>query len=224
VTDKTPGSSSVALTLDVTGAHDLDFGSVLTTNTDGRKGRYAMGITASSDGGGHLLLTHDSYGTGHSFTVHQQNNLLWTGGDQVVDNGVNVAGTIGGEAATGAGQVLTGNSGETNVDGLVVKYTGGATGDVGSITLTLGVAEMFDRALFGITDTYDGYVAFKQDSLQDQVADLGDQIEEMEARLAKQQERMINRFKPSRRLATRYEKCAVTYHAMWLIAAILLWL
>jgi transposase len=37
-------------------------------------------------------------------------------------------------------------------------------------------------------------------------------------------ERMINRCKPSRRLATRYEKCAVNSHAMWLIAAILLWL
>src|SRR5207245_9593184 len=37
-------------------------------------------------------------------------------------------------------------------------------------------------------------------------------------------ERMINRFKQSRRLATRYEKCAVNYHAMWLIAAILVWL
>ena len=37
-------------------------------------------------------------------------------------------------------------------------------------------------------------------------------------------ERMINRFKQYRRLATRYEKCAVNYHAMWLIAAILLWL
>ncbi len=37
-------------------------------------------------------------------------------------------------------------------------------------------------------------------------------------------ERMINRLKQHRRLATRYEKCAVNYHAMWLIAAILLWL
>jgi len=37
-------------------------------------------------------------------------------------------------------------------------------------------------------------------------------------------ERMINRLKQNRRLATRYEKCALNYHAMWLIAAILLWL
>jgi len=37
-------------------------------------------------------------------------------------------------------------------------------------------------------------------------------------------ERMINRLKQKRRLATRYEKCAVNYQALWLIAAILLWL
>ncbi len=194
VTDKTAGGSSVAVSFDYADAHDLDFGSVLTTNPAGQKGRYAMDISASADAGNHLVLTHDSYGTGHSFTIHQQNNLLWTGGDQTVDNGVDVAGTIGGEAATGAGQVLTGNDGEANVDGLVVRYTGTATGDVGSVTLTLGVAELFDRTLFGITDTYDGYVAFKQESLQDQVSDLADQIEEMEARLDRQQEQMINRF------------------------------
>ena len=37
-------------------------------------------------------------------------------------------------------------------------------------------------------------------------------------------ERLINRFKHCRRLATRYEKCATYYRAMWVIAAILLWL
>ena len=37
-------------------------------------------------------------------------------------------------------------------------------------------------------------------------------------------ERRINRLKQPRRLATRYEKCAVNYHAMGLIAATLLWL
>jgi transposase len=43
-------------------------------------------------------------------------------------------------------------------------------------------------------------------------------------RLRERVERLINRLKHNRRLATRYEKCAVNYHAMWLIAAILLWL
>jgi len=43
-------------------------------------------------------------------------------------------------------------------------------------------------------------------------------------RLRERVERLSNRLKHNQRLATRYEKCAVNYHAMWLIAAILLWL
>jgi transposase len=35
-------------------------------------------------------------------------------------------------------------------------------------------------------------------------------------------ERLINRLKQNRRLATRYEKCAENYHVMWLIATTLL--
>jgi transposase len=37
-------------------------------------------------------------------------------------------------------------------------------------------------------------------------------------------ERLINRYKQFRRLATRYEKRAGHYREMWLIATILLWL
>jgi transposase len=37
-------------------------------------------------------------------------------------------------------------------------------------------------------------------------------------------ERLINRLKQYRRIATRYEKHADNYRAMWLLAAILLWL
>jgi transposase len=37
-------------------------------------------------------------------------------------------------------------------------------------------------------------------------------------------ERLVNRCKQFRRLATRYEKRAHCYKAMWLIAATLLWL
>jgi transposase len=43
-------------------------------------------------------------------------------------------------------------------------------------------------------------------------------------RLRERVERLINRLKQYRRLATRYEKCAENYRAMWLIAATLLWL
>ncbi|MHB8090684.1 MAG: flagellar filament capping protein FliD [Syntrophales bacterium] len=155
----------------------------------------AMAISASADSGDHLVLNQDSYGAGYSFTIHQLSNLLWTGGDQIVNNGVDVAGTINGEAATGSGQVLTGSSGDANIDGLVVEYTGTDGGvDAGTVKLTLGVAELYDRALFNITDTIDGYLAFKQDSLQDSISGYETQIDEMEARLELKREQMINRF------------------------------
>jgi flagellar hook-associated protein 2 len=108
---------------------------------------------------------------------------------------VDVAGTINGEAATGSGQVLTGDDGESHIDGLVVKYTGTAEGlKVGDVKLTIGTAALFDRVLFNIADSYEGYVAYKQDSLQDSIKSFETRVEDMEARLDLKMENMINRF------------------------------
>jgi flagellar hook-associated protein 2 len=200
LTDKNTGNSQLSITFDATQAHDLSFGSsVSATNTGGQEGRYAMDITATDDGSGHLVLTHDSYGSNYSFTISEDattsGNKLWTGGDQTVNNGVDVAGTINGEAATGSGQLLTGNTGDNNVDGLVVKYTGtDGNSDVGNVKLTIGAAELFDRVLYNITDSYDGYVAFKENSLQDNIDSLQTTMDDMNARLAQKQQSMINQF------------------------------
>ena len=196
VTDKSEGTSQVSLSFDYTRTQNqVDvLGTVLTTNPGGQEGRFAVTITAANDGSDHLQLTHDSYGSGHTFTISETGDLLWTGGDQTVNNGQDVAGIINGEAATGSGQFLTGNDDEANIDGLVIKYTGTGTGAVGSIKLTLGTAELFDRTLFNITDPIEGYVAFKQDSLQGSISDYETQIQELEKRLDLKMERMINRF------------------------------
>jgi flagellar hook-associated protein 2 len=200
LTEKSTGDSQLSIAFDYTNAHNLSFGSsVSATNTGGQEGRYTMDITATDDGSGHLVLTHEKFGSGYSFTISESaaasGNKLWTGGDQTVNNGVDVAGTINGEAATGSGQLLTGNDGEENVDGLVIKYTGTDENlDVGEVKLTLGVAELFNRALFYITDSYEGYVAFKQDSLQDNIDSFETKIEEMETRLDRKMESMINKF------------------------------
>jgi len=199
LTEKSSGNSQISITFDYSQAHNLSFGSsVSTTNAGGQEGRYAMDITATDDGSGHLVLTHDNYGNDYSFTISEDassGNKLWTGGDQTVNNGVDVAGTINGEATTGSGQILKGDDGESHIDGLVIKYTGTAEGlDVGEIKLTLGTAALFDRVLFNITDSYEGYVAFKQDSLQNSIDSFDTRIEEMEARLDLKMENMINKF------------------------------
>ena len=194
--DKNTGNSQLSITFDNTQAHDLSFGSsISTTNTGGQEGRYAMDITATDDGSGHLVLTHDNYGSNYNFTISENGaSKLWAG-DQTVNNGVDVAGTINGEAATGSGQFLTGDSGDNKVDGLVLKYTGTfENSDVGNVKLTIGVAELFDRVLYNITDSYEGYVAFKENSLQDNIDRLQTRMDDMEVRLNRKQQIMINQF------------------------------
>ncbi|MFC1891028.1 flagellar filament capping protein FliD, partial [Thermodesulfobacteriota bacterium] len=171
LTDNYEGDSQISLIFDyseTTNQVDI-FGDVLTTNGDGQEGRFAMAITAINNGSDQLELTNDSYGSDNSFTIEEDTDTgLWTGSQTTpvdVDNGLDVAGTINGEAATGNGQKLTGDEDEASVDGLVIKYTGSSTGDVGEVTFTAGVAELFERTLYNITDSYEGYVAYKQDSL-----------------------------------------------------------
>ena len=93
-----------------------------------------------------------------------------------------------------AGQILTGNADEANVDGLSIKYGGSATGSVGTIKLTLGVAELYSRAAFNITDSIDGYLAFKQDSIESSMTRYDTQISEMEARLDLKREMLLSRY------------------------------
>ncbi len=146
----------------------------------------SLTLTPNNEGGGSLDLgTFDQ-------TTERDLDLGLINGSVT---GQDVAGTINGEAATGSGRVLTGDDGNANTDGLSIRYTGTSNGvDAGTIKLTLGVAELFHRALFNITDPYEGYLAFKQDSIQDSIDRLEDQIDEMEDRLDRKTEMMINQF------------------------------
>ena len=198
LTDNTAGGSQLEISIDCTGAHSLSFGTMEVTT----EGRYAVAVTASKDAGDHLVLESDDYGSNTSFGIQVSGTELG-----LTDNtytGVDVAGTINGEAATGSGQILIGDEpaeGETtSVEGLSVKVTltpaqlASQGQDQGTVKITMGVAEKFDRELYGITDSYDGYVAFKQTSLQNSIDSFETQIERMEERLDRKMEVMVNRF------------------------------
>lgn len=75
---------------------------------------------------GQLNAIHQDYGAEEGFSVtsstagvasQQADSPMW------VQNGIDIQGTIGGEAAIGKGQVMTG-SGGTNVEGVEVRFTG----------------------------------------------------------------------------------------------------
>jgi flagellar hook-associated protein 2 len=195
LTDKTTGTSQISLSITGPVEKNLDFGTINIdpAGADGsREGRYALPVTASASADNELILTHDSFGSANNFTVTANVLLGFADGTFA---GLNVVGTINGETATGSGQTLTGAADNANTAGLSVKYTGATSGiDAGTVNLTLGVAELFDRALFNITDSIEGYVGFKQESLQDNIDSFETQIEQMEARLNLKMEMMINRF------------------------------
>jgi flagellar hook-associated protein 2 len=108
-------------------------------------------------------------------------------------SGVDIAGTINGEAAVGNGDTLTGAPG-TSTEGLVVSYFGATTGDVGNVTLTTGVAEAFSRILYNLTDSLGGYVSDKQTSIQNRIDNLGKKINGMEDRLDKRMEVLTSQY------------------------------
>jgi flagellar hook-associated protein 2 len=71
LTDKFTGTSQLAIDIVEPAARGLDFGTLLTSNTDGVVGRYALAMTADDDGSGHLVIRNNDYGSGNSFTVSQ---------------------------------------------------------------------------------------------------------------------------------------------------------
>ena len=144
-------------------------------------------LTTNNQGGGSL-----DFGGDIDQTTQRDLDLGLING---IVTGLDVAGTINGEAATGSGQVLTGDEDNVNTDGLSVRYSNTSdNADAGTIKMTLGVAELYDRLLYNMTDVVDGYVTFKQDSLQTNITRYETKIEEMEARLDIKMETLIKRF------------------------------
>lgn len=192
LTDNTNGDSSLSIDIDDT---YLDFGTVLTSNTGGITGRYAMEITASKNGD-NLVITHDSYGSGFGFTTAETIGLL---GTDDAYTGVDVAGTINGESATGSGQILTGDAppdslSTTSIKDLAIRVTSTTTGSKGSVKLTMGVAELMYNNLTTMTDQFDGLLTIRMDGLQDTIDDKQETILAMEGRLVQEAARLNYQF------------------------------
>ncbi len=143
--------------------------------------------------GGKLTITSKKFGAPGKFDVVSN---LDAGADNsgvgkdankgVLIDGLDVAGTINGQAATGSGQFLTGASTASNkdADGLQVQYTGTGTGVIGYLTFTKGVAAKTKDLIETFTDTVNGLLSSTDKSLQTQFEDLGTNISSLSDRLA----------------------------------------
>ena len=155
-------------------------------------------VVASVDGSGFLKIESKKWGTNGNFTVVSDlaaatdNSGIGTTGGTVTD-GVNIAGTINGMAATGTGQFLTGNA-DTEVEGLQVQYTGTSTGIVGTITYKRGVAAELNYALNSFTDTVNGLIVTTDKTLQSQIDDIAGRITSFQEQLKIRQSYLQQKF------------------------------
>lgn len=111
-------------------------------------------VTASVNDDGTLKLLSNKYGSKSNITISDSTGTTVAsifGGNKATD-GLDVAGTIGGYAATGDGQTLTGSPGAPT-EGLKVEVKGTATGSRGDIGFSQGYAYQLNTLASGYVGT-----------------------------------------------------------------------
>lgn len=142
----------------------------------------------------YIQLDHASYGSSASFEV--TGDPFGLAGTYA---GVDVAGTIGGEAATGSGQALTASSGDP--EGLVVRATATAA-EVSGAGGSLSLGELaYARGVFGTLDQMVGYaegtegsIARAQDVTSSQIDLIDERIQVLEDRLDRREALLIKQY------------------------------
>ncbi len=156
-------------------------------------------VSATVDGG-MLKLISKRYGSASGFSVTSSlaaasnNTGLGQSSAGVSVLGVDVAGTIGGQPATGIGQFLTGADGAERVAGLQIQYTGSTLGLVGSIRFTKGIAAEMNGLLNTFTDSVGGLLSTMEKGMQDQIDEVQRSIERLQERLSLKEQQMRERF------------------------------
>ena len=154
------------------------------------------GVTASifDDGDEKIRLDHATYGSGASLEV--VGDPFGLAG---VYQGTDVAGTIGAEAATGTGRMLTANGGSPS--GLSVLITASAD-DVSGAGGSLSLGDLtYSNGIFGalgnqidLAEGASGRIARARDLWQAQIEDVKDRIEVLEDRLERREAQLIRQF------------------------------
>lgn len=155
-----------------------------------------LGLKASTVDG-KLLIESEEYGSAQKFTVVSDkdgaiNTQLGIGTVTQSVAGVDVAGTIGGLAASGTGRSLLGAIGG-RTEGLKLTVTAESP-VTGNITVSRGIADRIGFSLKQITNSTDGLVKGKIDAYDRSIKELDDRIEGLSARLDRQTQLLRTQF------------------------------
>ncbi len=181
-------------------------------------------ILIATNDGGSLKVEARKFGTNGNFTV-------WSNLDAAADNsgigkvdgvigapvhytGLDTAGTINGETATGSGQFLTGSVGNANTEGLQILYTGTTTGNVGTVKFSRGVAASIQDLVTQFTDGVSGLLTANDNSLQAQIKNIDDTIGSIQARTVLKNQELRRRFSVMEQSIARFQQQAGQLNAI----------
>lgn len=137
-----------------------------------------LAVTVTQSGGA-FTLTSSTYGSSSAIAVTGGNGLANLLGTPTQVFGVDVAGTIDGQFATGSGQNLTGSG---NAEGLKILVSGGALGARGSVSFSQGYAYTLNSLVTSLLAT-DGALNARTSGITDSITSISKQRDALAARL-----------------------------------------
>jgi flagellar hook-associated protein 2 len=155
-----------------------------------------------SETGGVLTMTSKRYGAASTVAITGGTAKADLFGTPVETAGVNVAGTIGNNTATGSGQVLTGTG---DASGLEITVSGGVTGDRGTIKFARGYAYELDK-LAGKLLENDSLLDGRMDGINASIKDIGRKREQLNLRLESIEKRYRAQFNALDTLMARMQQ------------------
>lgn len=185
-------SRAYAVTLTNGMSHDDIVNAINTTMSNSGVPVTASKSTVGADD--FLVIATTQYGSAQQVQVSSSVNGNGSGFSTTAasDTGVDVAGTIGGNAASGSGQILTSQAGDSS--GMMVFVNATTPGDKGEVYLTFGAGETLRQQLSEISFPFTGLLAKNIESLDDQLLSISQKITDINYQLQKEQELLISQF------------------------------
>ena len=191
------GTSSTDLT---TGYNlTIQAGSTLADIASKINGDTKLGATlAASVVGGKLNIVSKTYGSSVNFAVKSSQAASGSnsgiGSTIVTATGVDVAGTLNGEAATGIGQFLSGNLTGGKANGLQVRVTAATAGIYGRVSLSRGVADLMRGYVTSMTDAFNGGLTSVTTNLDTQLKGYDADLESLAERVKTKESTLRQQF------------------------------
>jgi flagellar hook-associated protein 2 len=141
-----------------------------------------------------FVFTSRSYGSSSNVSFDSADfgaDIAELGFTDLSDTGVDVAGTIGGFAATGEGQILRVDDGDAA--GLQVRILGDQIGRRGDLTFVEGIAERTVNLISGFVGA-DGAIESRTEGLNRDLERIQEDRVKLEDRIASYRERLVRQF------------------------------